>query len=104
MRKKKTKTLDYPKLFDAQTVTRDELLEQLRYWKTGDYGLTKYICSLIMQIAELRGFHPFVYNEVFGSCNVDQFSSRVCIKGTHSCEVKHEEDSVLDSSEDAVCD
>lgn len=105
MRRKKTvKTLDYPRLFDAQTATRDELLEQLRYWKVGDYGLTKYVCSLIMQIAELRGFHSFEYNEVFGSCNVNVFSSRVCEHGTKGCEVRHEENTVLDGSKNSVYD
>ena len=102
MRKKKIKTLDYPKLFDAQTVTRDELLEQLRYWKTGDYGVTRYVCSLIMQLAELRGFHPFVYSEVYNGCNVNELSSRMCELGTKGCEVRHEENSVLGGGENVV--
>lgn len=54
-------------LFDVNTVTREELLEQMKYWKaqgSGPLSLMKIICGLISQIAELRGFTPFSHDEV----------------------------------------
>lgn len=50
----------YKYLFDVETVTREELVEQLRFWGPpyGSYGGTPHhMCGLLHQIAILKGFN-----------------------------------------------
>lgn len=46
------------KLFDAATVTRDQLVETAAKFHRGDTGLCDITVGLIQQVAELRGFAP----------------------------------------------
>jgi hypothetical protein len=46
------------KLFNARTVTRDELIAIASKFHRGDVGLCNYVVGLIEQIADLRGFAP----------------------------------------------
>lgn len=45
-------------LFDAATVTRNELIEMINKFHRGDTGLCDYIVGLMLDIAKLRGFAP----------------------------------------------
>lgn len=106
-RKTRVRFLDFVKVFDdVHTITRDELLEQVRYWRPGGSGgyPLKFICGLFAHIAELRGFHPFEYNEIYGSCNVCFVSSRMCEHGTKGCTVNHndQKDTDVGGSENTV--
>ena len=51
-------------LFNAQTVTRDELVELASKFHNDSYGMGKYLVGLIQQIAELRGFAPIALVDV----------------------------------------
>ena len=64
-KKKKQKQIDMHLQFDAMTVTREELLDGMRYWKScgGSSAMGRYIRGMIFQIAILRGFEPFTYEE-----------------------------------------
>ena len=65
-KKKNQKVIDQHFLFtDITTVTREELLDSMRYWKScgGHNPMAKYIRGLIFQIAILRGFEPITYEE-----------------------------------------
>lgn len=66
-KKSKTAVVNQAFLFDAKTVTREALLEQMKYWRpagSGPLHMMKYMCGLISQVAELRGFAPFTVEEV----------------------------------------
>ncbi len=69
MAKKKQKTLEdtLSIRLNASTITREELLEELRYWQpvgSGPLSVMREVCRLLIQIGELRGFEPFTYDEV----------------------------------------
>jgi len=48
--------LDFVRLIDINTVTRDEIVSIIRKWGRDNGG--RYIASLLLQIAELKGFPP----------------------------------------------
>lgn len=50
-------------LFDAETVTRDQLIGHIRQWHHSDYA-GKYVVGLMMQIAHFRGFMPITLGEL----------------------------------------
>lgn len=59
------------KLFDVKTVTRDELYDQVKYWKNElatcrieQISLYHYLIGMAFQIAELRGFEPYTDEEL----------------------------------------
>ncbi len=57
----------YKYLVDLDTVTREQIVEQLRYWGPpyGSYGGSPHhICGLLHQIAILKGFDPITPDEV----------------------------------------
>lgn len=110
MRKKPIKTLDLPRPFDPTTVSRSELLQHVRFWKpagSGPLGTMKHLCGAYAMIAELRGFEPFTYEEIYTRCETCFVSSRVCELGTRSCTVRHngeqhDQGNLLDDGNDAV--
>lgn len=51
-------------LFDANTVTRKELIELMSKYHRGDTGLCDTIVGLMIEIAKLRGFAPIRLTEL----------------------------------------
>jgi len=54
------------KLFDATTVTREEIVDLLRRW---GYDHGAIIHGLLLQIAELRGFEPITVVDIYPDRN-----------------------------------